>query len=135
MLSPTKKEAAAPNKVCEDQYSKVIETIELTNHPDTWPSVMSRNVRHYLAQRDPPTIMGVGRIFSRGAKCGEIWILPLEIEKTTFFCLLFQNPGWGLATPLSTPMPTITIEVLPETRVMGHGFLSSTAKKYCTAKR
>jgi len=43
--------------------------------------------------------MGVGRIFSRGgeegdfpkifsrgAKIGEICFLPLEIEKTTFFC-------------------------------------------------
>jgi len=44
--------------------------------------------------------MGVERIFSRGvgskgfsqnlfhggAKSGEIWFLPLEIEKPTFFC-------------------------------------------------
>jgi len=31
--------------------------------------------------------MGVGRIFPGGwGKSGEIWFLPLEIKKTTFFC-------------------------------------------------
>jgi len=46
--------------------------------------------------------MGVGRIFSmegplgdfskifQGGKSGEIWFLPLEIEKTTFFADIFK---------------------------------------------
>jgi len=49
--------------------------------------------------------MGFGRIFSRGGgKSGEIWFLPLEIEKN-FFCWTFQNPGGGLDPPCS-PLPT-----------------------------
>jgi len=69
--------------------------------------------------------MGVGRIFSRGgdsrgfsqnffqegAESGEIWFLPLEIEKTTFFANHFKIQGgtWVplplLPTPMLTPPP------------------------------
>ena len=61
--------------------------------------------------------MGVGRIFSRGgavedfpkilpggAKSGEIWFLPLEIEKTTFFANNFKIQGGG-KPPLRRPCP------------------------------
>jgi len=61
--------------------------------------------------------MGVGRIFSGGgqkgifpkvfpggAKSDEICFLLLEIERTTFFCLEFQNPE-GTSPPLP-PLPT-----------------------------
>jgi len=49
--------------------------------------------------------MGFGRIFSRG---GQKWwnlVLPLEIEKSTFFCWNFQNPGEGKAPPAPLPTP------------------------------
>ena len=46
------------------------------------------------------------KIFSRGAKSGEIWFLPLEIEKTTFFANNFKiRGGQGRPRPpLPTPM-------------------------------
>ena len=40
------------------------------------------------------------KIFSRGVKRGEIWFLPLEIEKTTFFANNFKIQG---ARPLLDP--------------------------------
>jgi len=47
---------------------------------------------------------GFSQIFFQvGAKSGEICFLPLEMEKTTLFCYLFQNPG-GTKAPLPTPM-------------------------------
>ena len=60
----------------------------------------------------PNTAMDVEKIFSRGggavgdflklfqggSKSGEIWFLPLEIEKTTFFANNFKIQG-GLAPP------------------------------------
>ena len=46
--------------------------------------------------------MGVGRFFSRGgAKSGEIWFLPLEIENTTFFANNFKIQGAN--APLPSP--------------------------------
>jgi len=61
--------------------------------------------------------MGVGRIFSRGgqygiypkcfpggAKSGEIWFLPLEIEKTTFFANNFKIQE-GTKKPPEPPCP------------------------------
>ena len=44
--------------------------------------------RHHVHLSDQETTvhMGVGRIFSRGAKSGEICFLSLEIEKSNLFC-------------------------------------------------
>jgi len=50
--------------------------------------------------------MGVGRIFSRGGKSGEICFLPLEIEKTTFLLIISKSRGGQgptHATPLRRP--------------------------------
>ena len=45
------------------------------------------------------------KIFSRGAKSGEIWFLPLEIEKTTFFANNFkiQESQGPLVPPFRRP--------------------------------
>jgi len=49
--------------------------------------------------------VGVFPSFSRVAKSGEIWFLPLEIEKTTFFAHNFKiQGGEGPLPPLPTPM-------------------------------
>jgi len=45
------------------------------------------------------------KILSGGAKRGEIWFLPLESEKTTFFANNFKiQGGQGPPAPLPTPM-------------------------------
>ena len=50
LLSLTKKEAySASDEACEDDNSKFVGTIGLTNDPGTWPGVMGRKVRNYLA--------------------------------------------------------------------------------------
>jgi len=44
---------------------------------------------------------GFSKIFPGGAKSSEIWLFPVEIKKTSFFCLNFQNPrGPRLLLPL-----------------------------------
>ena len=51
------------------------------------------------------TVGDFHKIFSRGAKSGEIRFLPLEIEKTSFFAnnLKIQG-GRRLPAPLPTPV-------------------------------
>ena len=53
--------------------SKITKYFELILHQ--YVRVVTYNLR-----------MGVERIFSRGGESGEIWFLPFEIKKTTFFC-------------------------------------------------
>ena len=43
------------------------------------------------------------KIFPGGTKSGEIWFLPLKIEKTTFFVEIFKIQG-GAKAPLPMPM-------------------------------
>jgi len=43
------------------------------------------------------------KVFPWGAKSGEIWFLPLEIEKTTLFANNFKIQGRPMP-PLPTPM-------------------------------
>ena len=65
-----------------------------------------------LARTRLHVVMGVGRIFSRGgAKSGEIWFLPLEIEKMTFFANNFKIHGEP-CPPLPTPMHVVVVNVL-----------------------
>jgi len=50
LLSLTKKEAySASDEACEDENSRFVGTIGLTNDPTTWPGVMGGKVRDYLA--------------------------------------------------------------------------------------
>ena len=53
LLSLVKKEASASDEACEDENSKFVGTIGLTNGPATCPGVKSRKVRNYLTQREP----------------------------------------------------------------------------------
>jgi len=55
-LSLTKKEANASNEACEDENSKFVGTIGLTNGSPAWPGVIGWNVRDYFAKRELPTI-------------------------------------------------------------------------------
>ena len=66
-----------------------------------WLQTLKNEVaKHTKAENTSLRNMGVGRIFSRGgfqnfsreAKSGEISFFLLETNKTTFFCLNFQNP-------------------------------------------
>jgi len=76
LLSLTKKKASAPDEACEDENSKFVGTIGLTNDPATCQGVKSWKGRDYLAQSEPHSQQ----------------------------------------------------KYSPETRVMRHGFLTSTAK-------
>jgi len=67
--------------------------------------------------------MGVGKIVSRGgqlgifpkffqgAKSGELWFLPLEIEKTTFFANNFKIQG-SLGPLASLPTPMVLLYII-----------------------
>jgi len=56
LLSLIKKEVSASNDVCEDETSKFVGNIGLTNGSPTWPGVVGRNVRDSLTKGEPPTI-------------------------------------------------------------------------------
>ena len=45
---------AVSDEACENENSKFVGTIALTNNSATWPFVMSWNFWNYLAQRDEP---------------------------------------------------------------------------------
>jgi len=46
------------------------------------------------------------KIFQGGGKSGEIWFLPLEIEKTTFFADIFKIQGGQGPPPPSSDAHT-----------------------------
>jgi len=71
LLSLTKKEAGESDETCVN--GKFVGTIGLTNDSATWPVVVSRNVRNYLAQRDEPPIVTT-EVFPRN-----------ESDRTRFF--------------------------------------------------
>jgi len=52
LVESATKEAGASDESCEDENSKIVVNIGLTNDSATWLVVMSRNVRNYLAQGD-----------------------------------------------------------------------------------
>jgi len=58
---------------------------------------------HFVNQRE----WASEGFFPGGAKSGEIWFIPLEIEKTTFFANNF-NIQWGLCPPCPLPTPMLT---------------------------
>jgi len=74
---------------------------KIAKHVDVLKLFASHSRRKDFFQGGP--VRDFPKIFSRGAKIGEIWFLPLEIEKTIFFANNFKIQGRPCPPPFRRP--------------------------------